>query len=171
MNESEVETPKVTSNLIGSDISELAIAHSAEPSAKPVSGLILQNGLPSPVVDAWLANVMHRLRNSWLDGPALLWGDIHPIHKCATTDLQKRIALLLRDGFLEFSQFLCGIELLALELEQGVVLNEQSSLGCDKRLAELRSSRLDLAEIAKTYEGTREFHSDLQGGSRCVDRS
>jgi hypothetical protein len=78
-----------------------------------------QHGL-SAVVKARLAEVVQGLRADWLAGPALRWEQIHPIHEMACTDIDKRVSAALRDAFFGFSQFLCGLEVLLLEIEEGL---------------------------------------------------
>jgi hypothetical protein len=89
-----------------------------------------------PLVKALLTNVVRRLRGSWLTGPALLWGDIHPVRKVVTGEFDKRIATTLVQGFAQFSEFLAGFEMLVLELEQRGVVTEQRILGLEKRIVE-----------------------------------
>ncbi|QMT65803.1 hypothetical protein [Xylella fastidiosa] len=180
MNSSEADKPKETpENLVVSSerMGDFAMYQAAIPKcliaavAPPETPeRPLQNGLAPALVEALLTNVMHRFRRSWLDGPARLWGDIHPIHELAGSDLHKRIALLLSNAHFDFAQFLCGIEMLALKLEVGDALVAQRLLSCEKHGAELRGSLLDLEGIVDSYERSREFHSDLQGRSGCVDR-
>lgn len=83
-------------------------------------------------VEARLTEVSARLRSAWLSGPALLWGDIHPISECARNDLEKRIAMALREGFFNFSQLLCGFEVLLLQIHETGVVSEKTLLGIEK---------------------------------------
>lgn len=86
------------------------------------------------LVEAGLADVVKRLRASWIAGPALLWGDVHPIREVSRGEFDQRVAATLVDGFLNFSQFLAGFEVLILELEKRGVVTEQSLLGLEKRV-------------------------------------
>ena len=114
-----------------------------------------------PFVQARLADVVHRLRASWLAGPALLWGDVHPIRKLAGTDLDQRVATALARGFLQFSQLLAGFEVLVLELKQGGVVSEKRILGIEQLLNESTCRFVDEGRIP--YPDCT--LSDLPGGT------
>lgn len=93
-----------------------------------------------PLVEARLTEVVKRLRAAWLAGPALLWGDVHPIQEIARTDFEQRVAATLSDGFFQFSQFLAGFEVLVLHLEHRGVVSEQSLLGLQQLIVDARHS-------------------------------
>lgn len=101
-----------------------------------------------PLVEAKLAQVVQRLRAAWLAGPALLWDDIHPIHKVARSELEKRIAGTLAGGFAQFSQLLCGFEVLLLQLQQLRVVREQTLLGIEQLGVQLGDGVGHQVEIA-----------------------
>ena len=87
------------------------LASGADPCIAPSRGqpdeLTVEHHL-DPLVQARLAEVVHRLRRAWIDGPALQWGLIYPIRELASADFDKRIAGALVQGFFQFSQFLAG---------------------------------------------------------------
>ena len=86
----------------------------------------------SGAIQARLTDVVLGLRESWCAGPALAWVDIHTVDEEARSDLEKRITLALRESFFHFSQFLCGFEILLLQLHETGVVNEQTLLGIEK---------------------------------------
>lgn len=115
-----------------------------------------------PFVEARLADVVQRLRAAWLAGPALLWGDIYPIREAAVAKIDKRVATTLARGFFQFSQFLAGFEVLALELKKSGIVREQSLLSLEKLLHESGCFFVDESLVA----GGGEAFGDV---SRCGD--
>ncbi len=93
-----------------------------------------ENALDS-LVEAGLTNVVLRLRQSWIAGPAGLWGDIHPIHEDARGEFEQGVATALRERFFQFSQFLAGLEVVLLERQQLRVVAKQPLLGAERALA------------------------------------
>ena len=104
-----------------------------------------------PLVEARLTKVVQGLRESWIAHMARFWGDIHPIDKVASGQLEKRIATTLSDGFFQFSQFLCGFEVLTLQLRELGVVREQTVLGLEQLLVDLAHRNGDLIEISKAH--------------------
>lgn len=102
----------------------------------------------SSVVEARLAEVVLRLRGSWLAGPALLWGEIHPIREISGSDFERRVATTLAGGFLQFSQFLAGFEVLALELQKSGVVSEQALLSLEQLLHQGGGAFVDEGGVA-----------------------
>lgn len=112
--------------------------------------LSLQNGL-DPVVEAALANIVEGLRHDWCARMAPCWGDITRICKVAATrdSLDQRIFFLLRDGFAQFSQFLCFFEYLFLQ-------GKYRDLSVDELIAELEKGRNRyLGEAGRSYRNDR----------------
>jgi hypothetical protein len=130
---------------------DLRLAHRAT-ELGAAEGLLksLQHDLAplSPVVEARLTDVVQRLRASWLAGPAGLWGDIHPICKLAGSDLDKRVATTLRQGFFQFSQLLCGLEVLLLKSKELGVVSEESLLGLEQLVVKSGDFRGDEIAVA-----------------------
>lgn len=87
-----------------------------------------------PLVEARLTDVVHRLRKTWIGGPADLWTDIHTVREASVSDVDKRVTTTLARGFFQFSQFLAGFEVLALELKESGIVCEQSLLGLEQLL-------------------------------------
>ena len=110
-----------------------------------------------PAIEARLAEVVQRLRSSWLSGPALLWHQVHPIHELALTDVEKRVALTLRLGFFQFSQFLAGFEVLLLQLEQLGLVHEELLLSLEELAIDLSDSSRLAVEIAEVHGRLREL--------------
>lgn len=79
-------------------------------------GTFLQNGSNSLFIEAPLANMVKRLRRDWIASIAPYWGDIVAINKLLIPDLDKRVAVLLRQGFAQFSDFLCFFEYYFVDL-------------------------------------------------------
>lgn len=134
----------------GGPLPDRSVGHiglSAE-GAVPAIPPILKNGSVALGIPTRLAEIVGNLRASWLAGPALIWSDLHAVHELASTEVDKRIAILARSGFFQFSQLLCGLEVLLLELQKHGVVHEETLLGCEQLLVDLRDSRCRLIEIA-----------------------
>lgn len=116
-----------------------------------------------PLVEALLTNVVRRLRASWLAGPALLWGDIHPVRKVVTGEFDQRIAATLVDGFAQFSELLAGFEMLVLELQERGVVTEQRLLGLEKRIVKRGHFFGDEVEVSDAGQGL----GDVPGRTQC----
>lgn len=132
--------------------------------------LSLQNGL-DPVVEAALANIVEGLRHDWCARMAFYWGDITRICKVAATrdGLDQRIFFLLRDGFSQFSQFLCFFEYLFLQ-------GKYRDLSVDELVSELEKGRNRyLGEAGRSYrfnysDGAADPGQDTGSGcNRCGD--
>lgn len=117
------------------------------------------------LVEAVLTNVVHRLRASWLAGPALLWGDVHPVSKFARSDLDKRIATLLVQGFARYSQLLAGLEVLLRDRKQFGVVSEESLLSLEQLLVDAR--HLDGDQRLISEAGSRPADVDRGSDSRA----
>jgi hypothetical protein len=127
-----------------------------------------KNGF-SPLVEAGLTDVVRRLRTAWLIGPAQLWDEVYPICKVPLGDLDKRVAVELRDGFLQFSQLLAGFEILRLELEHGGVVREQSVLGLEQLFVQGRHTFGDEVEVADPDHGLGHVAGDTERGGDDAD--
>ena len=106
----------------------------------------LQNRL-DPAVEAALANIVEGLRHDWCARMAFYWGDITRICKVASTrdSFDQRIFFLLRDGFAQFSQFLCFFEYFFLQ-------GKYRDLSVDELIAELEKGRNRyLGEAGRSY--------------------
>lgn len=75
-------------------------------------------GLSWPV-EALLTDVVIWMCESRLAVPAEWGGGIHSVSKLSRTDLDKRISTTLCEVFFQFSQFLCGFEILMLQRVNG----------------------------------------------------
>jgi len=107
------------------------------------------------------------LRDFWIALPASI--GVHHVCESAVSDIDKRIASLLRDGFSEFSQLLCGLEVIVLELQQHGVVSEQALLSSEKLLVDLRDSRSRLVEIPNTHRSSSEVASARERSDHRVD--
>lgn len=93
-----------------------------------------------PAVEAVLAEVVLRLRASWRGGPALLWDDLHPLRKVAGSKFEKFVTIAIVEGFVEFSQLLCGLEVLLLKRRELGVVSEEAVLSLEDRIVQRRRS-------------------------------
>lgn len=140
------------------------VAEGAVQSATPH----LQDRL-APLVEARLAEVVQRLRSAWLAGPALLWDDVRSVDELTGTDLEKRVARLLGQGFFQFSQFLAGFEVLLLQLHQLRVVREETVLGLEKLIVDLGDSTGSLVVIAECQRRLADVLCGLERGDRRAD--
>ncbi|KVE33148.1 hypothetical protein WS68_13680 [Burkholderia sp. TSV86] len=81
------------------------------------------------------------LRGDWLRSSALRWDRIQAIGENAVTESDKLIASAFREGFVRVSQFLCGLEVLALELQELGVVSEEAVLRFEELLVHLGDDR------------------------------
>lgn len=102
----------------------------------------------SPFVETALTEITRRLRADWLTSCARLWGDLADISKITATKgsgRDKFVVFFLRDGFLQFSQFLCLFEYLFLQ-------GEYRRLSVDELVSELEKGRNRyLGEAGRSY--------------------
>ena len=144
-----------------------AAIKNGEPAPNASPKLPLENGL-DPVVEAALANIVEGLRHDWCARMAFYWGDITRICKVASTrdSFDQRIFFLLRDGFAQFSQFLCFFEYFFLQ-------GKYRDLSVDELIAELEKGRNRyLGEAGRSYrfdysDGAADSGQDT--GSSCGD--
>lgn len=139
-----------------------------QPTVGPHGEVPLKNCL-SPIVEARLTDVVLRLRGSWIDGPAQLWGDIHPICQMPLGEFEKRVATTLRQGFFEFSQFLAGFEVLLLQSHQLGVVSEEAVLGLEKLVVDLAHRNGDLVEVPQADSRLSNFLCRRNCGSGDAD--
>lgn len=125
----------------------------------------LQNDLRlSRPIETLLTDVVLRLRQSWISGPAKCWGGVYPISELAISEGEKRVSAALCEGFSQFSQFLCGLEVLLLQRANGSAEFEEALLGIEKlfvhgpnyfrRLGVVPHGDSSLADIDSTADGT-----------------
>lgn len=148
---------------------ETALADGAIERDGAVVGGPLEHGL-DPLIEARLADVVSRLRADWIIHIAGYWGDIHPIHKDALGQLDKRVATTLREGFFHFSQLLCGLELLLLKDQQVTVVLEHRVLSLEKLVVKLSDNRRHFVEIAHADGGLPELFGAADCGSKSSDK-
>lgn len=103
-----------------------------------------------PLIEARLTEIVHRLRADWISSMAGHWTDIYTVDESSRGNLEKRISTTLRQGFFQFSQFLAGFEVLILQLQQLGVVREQTLLGLEKFVVDLRNLNGDLVEISQS---------------------
>lgn len=134
----------------------------------PVSpGSRLEDASGAVAIPTDLAEMVLMLRDFWIALPASI--GVHHVCESAVSDIDKRIAVLLRDGFFEFSQFLCGLEVVVLELQQHGVVSEQALLSSEKLLVDLRDSHRRLVEVPKTYRSGCELAGACERSDHRVD--
>ncbi len=132
-----------------------------------VPGRSLEDASNPVPVPADLTDVVLRLRDFWIAMPGSV--DVHSVCERTHSEIDKRIAVLLRDGFFEFSQFLCGIEVLTLQLQQHGVVSEQTLLGCEQLLVDLRNCSSRLIEVSDAEGADSDLLGGLERGNRRAD--
>lgn len=75
-----------------------------------------KNRLDPIFIEAVLANMVRRIRRDWIASLAPYWGDIVAINELSIPETDKRVAVLLRQGFAQFSDFLCFFEYYFVDL-------------------------------------------------------
>lgn len=142
----------------------LEVAHAAKQASTLQDDLVL-----SRPVEALLTDVVIRLRESWVAGPAKCWGGIHPISELAVTDGDKRVAAALCEGFFQFSQFLCGLEFLLLQRVQGTAEFEQTLLGVEKLFVHGHNYFFRLGRIAEAERILAQINGSVDGADGSSD--
>lgn len=122
-----------------------------------------------PLIVARLADVVGRLRRDWIAHMAIHWGDIHTIDEDARGELEQRVAITLREGFFSFGQLLCGFEVLLLNEQQVGLMLEESILGLEKLVVQLRDCQADLVKVSKADGGLRQVLRHRERGSGGTD--
>lgn len=116
-------------------------------------------------VEARLTEVVLGLRREFGIGCAGFWGDIHPIGELPLTDLEKRVFLALRQSFFNFSQLLCGLEVLLLQSQKLGVVSEQTMLGIEQLFVHLRDDTSERVGVPDVDGGL----SNANGGLESAD--
>lgn len=144
---------------------QVLLADGAPKIDRPVVVEALQDGL-DPAVIARLTDVMLGLRRQWLASCAESWGGICAISESPGADLEERIATTVRFGFSQFSQFLTGIEVLALQLHELAGVREETLLGLEQKVIGLDELRA-LFRSVPHVDGSAD---QILGASDCRDR-
>lgn len=131
--------------------------------ADPAIASALEHHL-SPLVEAALADVMKSLRAGWLRGPAICWGDVHPIRELARSDLDKRVAFLLIQGFLKCLNFFSILELFARELDEHGLVSEERLLGLEQLVCDFKYGVGHKFEVAYAQCGFGDVPGGVDGG-------
>ncbi len=76
-------------------------------------------GIQRRAVETLLTDIVLRLRELWRAGPARCWGSVFTIRELAVEDTDKRIAAAVYEGFVQFSNFLGGLEVLLTQHVKG----------------------------------------------------
>ncbi|WP_157128485.1 hypothetical protein [Cupriavidus sp. USMAA2-4] len=80
------------------------------------------------------------------------------------SDLEKRIATAIEQGFLQFSQLLAGLEVILLEGEKLGVVREESILGLEQLFVHLTDDRRELVGVPDPNGGPADV---LRDGDCC----
>lgn len=114
------------------------------------------------LVETPLADVVLRLRASWIAGPAQMWGEVCPraIDEYAGTELEKRALATLGEGFSRFSQFLAGFEYFVLQGKELGIVGEEAVLGLEYLLVHLGDNPGELIEVVQANSSL----SNVSGG-------
>lgn len=142
---------------------------SANRAPKPAAPERLQHDLAlSGPVEADLTKVVLAMRHAWVGGYGGFWRRIYPISDKATTDADKRVISALRDGFFNFSQLLCGLEILLLQSGKLGSVDEETLLGIEQLFVHLRDYRGKPLGIPDADGGASDFEGGRDGaGGRC----
>ncbi|WP_353233347.1 hypothetical protein [Diaphorobacter ruginosibacter] len=141
----------------------VSAASALQPDIVPVLESGLQHRLDS-IAQARLAKEIRRFRGAWLLGPALLWGDIHPIRRLPIPDVDKRIATALARGFLQCSNLLAHFEILVQELEKTGLVSEERVLSLENLVANSGCFFGDEIEVSDSHHCGDHVLRDAQGG-------
>lgn len=143
-----------------------SLANRTRPSSEAALGLTeMQHDLGlRRTIETRLADVVRRLRRDWSAGCGGCWLEICAIHTDSLSDLEKRIATTLRQGFFEFGQLLCGFEVLLLQGKHTRLELEQTVLRLEKLVVDLTNNRSELIEIANLLRGRNDLSRDPEGG-------
>lgn len=124
----------------------------------------------SGAVEARLADVVHGLRADFVVGPAFHWEAICLVCELAGSELDKRVTTALRQGFLQFSQLLCGLEVLLLQSQQFRVVREETLLGIEKLLVHSNDDVVQLGGVTDFDGRFPDVQRSAQGGDGTSDQ-
>ena len=123
----------------------------------------------SPGVETALAQAWNALIGNWRVTFELLGERFADIYKDAARQADKRVMFALMEGLLEFSQFVCGGEMLLLQLRQRGGQTEQALLRIEELAVDLGHRRAELVEITDACRRLSQFlgrgQRAHQGGS------
>lgn len=139
---------------------------------KPVSPDRLKNDLAlSRAVEANLTNVVLEMCRAGIGGYGVFWGEIFPIGGIAISDADKRVVAALRNGFFNFGQLLCCLEMLLLESHELGVVGEETLLSIKQLVVHLRDHRGQLVGVAQTESSLAQVHSAVDGCDGTADQA
>lgn len=95
---------------------KVRLANSAVQEIPDKAASPLEDRLDPLFIEAPLANMVRRMRRDWIASIAPYWGDIVAINKLVIPEIDQRVAVLLRQGFAQFSDFLCFFEYYFVDL-------------------------------------------------------
>ncbi len=113
-------------------------------------------------VETFLTHVVLRLRADWISHMGASWPSVCAVNELAGSEIEKRVARLLRDGFADFGQFLCGLEVFLLQGKQLHVVGKEAVLGLENLGIQITDDRCDLIELMHGQGGLAEFLRCLQ---------
>lgn len=139
---------------------------------RPVCGVEVQHqdGLGAAYVPTLLTEVVLRLRKHWLDGCAQDWGIVRSVRHLPLPDFDQRVAAALGQGFTHFSQFLAGLEVLLLQRQKFSAEAEQTLLGVEQHVVELRKLCADQLRIAQLQGAAGQFDGLAQPSGQPADQ-
>lgn len=137
---------------------EEGCADSATNERSIVSHTFLENGNEPLSIEADLAGIVQRMRMDWIRCIAPFWSEIVAINKRPASELDKCIAVLFGQGFVEFSNFLCLFEHLFVDLKYRDLSREELIHNLGKAGRKFLESGID-------FDGFNEIYSRLD----CAD--
>lgn len=156
------DKPALLASPIGTNFNiERGIADGAMPGERSASEA--QDNLPAiGSVEALLTDVVLRLRANWIAHMGASWPSICAINELASTEIEKRVASLLRESFADFGQLLCGFEVFLLEQQKLSVVSKEAVLGLEQLGIQITDDRCDLVELMNGKGGLAQFLRSLQ---------
>lgn len=113
-------------------------------------------------IEAGLTDVVLGLRSDFVAGPAKNWASICAVDEMARGELEKRVTTALRQGFFQFSQLLCGLEVLLLQSQQFGVVREQTLLGIEQLFVHRDDHLSELVAVADSHGSLGHVSSGFQ---------
>ena len=135
----------------------------------PAEVVFLQNRLDA-LGEAWLADVVVRLRDMSRIAGGELYLRVDAKHKGPIGNLDQRVATAIRKFLLQFSQSVCHAEVLLLEsLELGVV-SEETVLRLEQLVVDRRNRGGEGIEVAQRQGGLADIPGSANGRSGCGEQ-
>lgn len=120
-------------------------------------------------IETLLTDVVLRLRKTWCAGPAECWGSVASIRELAVEDRDKRVAATVYEGFVQFSDFLCGLEVLVTQHAKGSADFEKTLRGVEEFVIHSPLYVLRQNFISARQEGFKKIAQAVHAGNSGAD--